>query len=713
MVVLASCGGDSTQEATTTAASNTTTAASNTTTADSSTTTTTTASSTTTAPSETTEAAANFDLSVDVDTEWGEVFDALTTSEQECIRDSFDAGLLESVLARPVVSESDTPEAWEVLMFSCLAPQTARAVFLALLVAGMEEDGLFLIDTDAQACLDEWVAGIDVVATMVALSADDAEAAGEVTTAFMKCNPDLFISLMLEEAGMTLDDLSTEEAACLREWAAGTDWATLFTGSTDDPSLLGDFVPDLIACAPDMFISSMLEDTGLTLQDLSEEEATCLREWAAGTDWATLLSGDDLALLMDFLPDLFACTPDMFISSMLEDTGLTLQDLSEEEATCLREWVTDLDWATLFTGFADDSLYLFELLECVPDLSWSEPGDPRPWDEVVEEATPIGIGVVLQGELDDEGDTAFFAFEAEEGEFYQLDVTLGTLDDSVLDVFDADGTWLDGNDDYGDSTASRLVWDAPATGTYYVQVASFDTGTGTYTLTISGITDDHANSAANAVPVQIGMAARGAIDYEGDGDYFTFAAEEGEFYQLDVTLGTLEDSVLDMFDAYGIWLDGNDDFAESTASRLYWTAPGTGTYYVRVTGFDVSTGTYTLTIAVSDIVDDHPDSTTDATPVEIGVAANGAIDYEGDSDYFTFEAEDGESYQLDVTLGTLEDSVMDIFDADGIWLDANDDYGDSTASRLVWDAPRTGTYYVQIASFGAGIGTYTLTIAPS
>ena len=592
VIVLASCGGDSTPEPTpTTAASSTTTTAG-------STTTTTTANSTTTAPPEATEAAADFDLGVDADTEWGEVFDALTPSERECIRDSFDGDQLESVLGRSVMSETDTPEVWEVSMFSCLAPQTARAVFLALLVAGLEEDGVFRMDADAEACLDKWVAGIDVVATMLALSADDAEATGVVTTAFMRCNPDLFTSLMLEETGMTLDDLSEEEATCLRDWAAGIDWTTIATGPTDDPSLLADFVPDLITCAPDLFISSMLEDTGLTLDDLSEEEATCLRDWAAGIDWATLLTGDDLAVLFDFLPDLFSCAPDLFVSSMLEDTGLTLDDLSEEEATCLRDWVTGLDWTTLLTGFADDPLYLLDLMECVPDLSWSEPGD-LPWNEVVEEAASVGVGVVLQGELDDEGDSDYFAFEAEAGEFYQLDVTLGTLEDSVLDLYDVDGNWLDGNDDSAGSTASRLVWNPPRTGTYYVQVTSFDTGIGTYTLTISDIADDHANSAADATPVDIGVATRGEIDYGGDGDFFAFEAEEGESYQLEVTLGTLEDSVLDLFDADGAWLDGNDDSAGSTASRLVWNAPGTGTYYVQVASFDTGIGTYTLTIAPS------------------------------------------------------------------------------------------------------------------
>ncbi|MXY76850.1 MAG: hypothetical protein F4Y40_07165 [Acidimicrobiia bacterium] len=64
-----------------------------------------------------------------------------------------------------------------------------------------------------------------------------------------------------------------------------------------------------------------------------------------------------------------------------------------------------------------------------------------------------------------------------------------------------------------------------------------------------------------------------------------------------------------------------------------------------------------------------------------------------------------------MTLGTLEDSILELFDADGIWLDANDDFAESTASRLIWQAPGTGTYYVQVASFRTGTGTYTLTIA--
>ena len=89
------------------------------------------------------------------------------------------------------------------------------------------------------------------------------------------------------------------------------------------------------------------------------------------------------------------------------------------------------------------------------------------------------------------------------------------------------------------------------------------------------------------------MATQGELEYEGDGDFFTFEATEGEFYQLDVTLETLEDSVLYLFDA-GIQLA--DDYGRSAAPRIGWYAPATGTYHVQVGSFTTDIGTYTLTV---------------------------------------------------------------------------------------------------------------------
>ena len=54
-------------------------------------------------------------------------------------------------------------------------------------------------------------------------------------------------------------------------------------------------------------------------------------------------------------------------------------------------------------------------------------------------------------------------------------------------VYDADYWELDYNDDYGDSTASQLVWEAPNSGEYYIAVGGYDIETGDYTLTVTAL----------------------------------------------------------------------------------------------------------------------------------------------------------------------------------------------------------------------------------
>ena len=221
------------------------------------------------------------------------------------------------------------------------------------------------------------------------------------------------------------------------------------------------------------------------------------------------------------------------------------------------------------------------------------------------------------------------------------------------------------------------------------------------------VPDDHGNSEGDATAIRVGADVRGTLDYDDDIDFFRFQAEAGWSYQIDVALGTLYDPKLDLFDSDGSFLDTNDDYGETYASRLYWEAPSSGERYVAVKG---GTGTYTLTISLSTIVDDHGDSEGDATAIGVGAEVGGELEYDGDFDYFRFQAEAGWSYQIDVALGTLDDSIVDLYDADGSYLDASYDYGDPYASRLYWEAPSSGERYVAV--YGYGTGTYTLTVSP-
>ena len=612
--VLSACG-DSPAPTSVTADTFTSTAPETTTTAPLSTTTSTTSASTTvpagsTSPtSEPASATVDADISVDADTVWEEVFSTFTPSEQSCIREAVDEELLESVLDRRVLESSEVPEQWQVSIFSCLAPQAARALFLSFIIGGMETDEE--LDTELTAeemsCLREWVAGVDVGDAGAELADEDSAVAAELASGVFSCLTDLFLSMMVSEMAMDGVELSEEEMSCLREWVAGTDMGTLVAGFNDeDPSVLGDFVPALFGCVPNVFLSMMLEETGMEFGEFSEDEASCLREWMTDADWSAIVSGfasDDPSVLAEFVPGLLGCVPDVFLSMTLAEVGVAFGDLTEDEASCLREWVTDADFGALFTGDPDAALaFVPDLLECIPDLlDGSVPPDPSPSLTLAfEDATAVAIDEQALGELDDPDEPDYFVFDAVEGELYQIDVALGTLDDSVLAVYDTDEWQLAYNDDYGGSSASRVFWEAPTSGRYYVEVASWGgIGTGSYTLTVAvSDIDDHANTVGEATSVTVGEAISGSVDYPLDADLFVFDAVEGELYQIDVALGKLDDSVLAVYDTDEWQLAYNDDYGGSWASRVFWEAPSSGSYYVEVASLGDGIGSYTLTVIV-------------------------------------------------------------------------------------------------------------------
>ena len=327
-------------------------------------------------------------------------------------------------------------------------------------------------------------------------------------------------------------------------------------------------------------------------------------------------------------------------------------------------------------------------------------------------ATPVAVGEGVEGSLDYEDQIDYFSFTAQAGQFYQIDVELGTLTDSWLAVYDSDEFEIAFNDDHwGDgSLASRVTWEAPSSGEYYIEVGGY--GTGSYTLTVEAldIVDDHAGSVEGATPGTVGEPIQGTLDYDGDIDVFAFKVEEGVLYQVDVELGTLPDSWLAVYDSDEFEVAYNEDHGDSLASRVTWEAPSSGEYFVEVGGY--GTGSYTLTAAALDIVDDHANLVEDATPVAVGEVVQGALDYDGDEDGFVFEAEEGQIYQIDVSLGTLTDSELWLYEVEEQYLGirgvAADDYS-AAASRIVWKALSSGKYYAEVSGYGTG--SYTLTVA--
>ena len=346
--------------------------------------------------------------------------------------------------------------------------------------------------------------------------------------------------------------------------------------------------------------------------------------------------------------------------------------------------------------------------------------DVAPYDYVneFESATRIAIGEAVAIEFESPDDEGMFVFLGEPGAEYvfTLDwegwIRLSDPSRPIMVLFDAAGQELARLED-DDSSQNKMMWQAVTGGDYYIAVGDGATfGSLTLTVTDGKATeqlerDDHGNSEGDATAIRVGADVRGALDYDDDIDFFRFQAERGQSYQIDVALGTLDDSIVDLYDTDWSFLDTNDDYGDTYASRLYWEAPSSGERYVLVGGaYTSSQGTYTLTVSL--IIDDHANSEGGATAIRAGAGVRGVLDYDGDIDYFRFQAERGQSYQIDVAPGTLDDSIVNLYDVDWSFLDSNDDY-ETFASRLYWEAPSSGERYVAVEGYGTG--TYTLTVS--
>ena len=247
--------------------------------------------------------------------------------------------------------------------------------------------------------------------------------------------------------------------------------------------------------------------------------------------------------------------------------------------------------------------------------------------------------------------------------------------------------------------------------------------------------DDHGDVPEAATVVTVGEVQNGQLDYMFDFDYFLFQSDAGQKYEINVEHETLPASSVTLLAAdeqiwHEVWP------AQESASmqpRILWIAPRSGEYLVAVQNFSGETGTYTLRVArVEEVADDHGDDVTEATEVVLGMALAGAVDGEFDRDFFRFEAEDGQEFQIEVKGGTLRTIRLELYKSDGVTpaaMDLDDlirldRRGENAidavdlknlrwegAASFVWIAPDAGTYYLVMDGAHENLGTYTLIVS--
>ena len=211
-------------------------------------------------------------------------------------------------------------------------------------------------------------------------------------------------------------------------------------------------------------------------------------------------------------------------------------------------------------------------------------------------ATAIVVGEPVPGTVEYPQDLDFFSFSAVAGQPYHISVSLGTLEELRLKLFDSAGERVNSNPRY---PLNQSVWTAPISGAYYLEVTGNASRTGTYTLMVTEPLDDHGGSIEKATTAAIGEQITGMLNYKEDLDFFTFTAQAGQAYRIELAPGTLEETP-DFRLSYSTdsepetgWRSWNGDTVTITLDE--WTP---GAYYLEVNSFRRETGTYTLTISL-------------------------------------------------------------------------------------------------------------------
>ncbi len=368
----------------------------------------------------------------------------------------------------------------------------------------------------------------------------------------------------------------------------------------------------------------------------------------------------------------------------------------------------------------------------------------------------IELDTPATGEIDYEGDSDWFKVTLEEGRPYQVDVQGADTDDGTLPdphlqgIHDADGAKLSGTTDYnrGAGRNARKVYRPPASGTYYVAVAGFQSvgqttagrhreQLGTYTVTVADVTDGVPADTTTAATVTVGASMTGTVDYRGDVDWVAVSLTANEVYRIELDGISLPDpKIHGVRNADGDRLDGttDDDSGLGDDSRVDFTPGTTGTYYVaagaspNATGiYTAPTGTYRLTVSeITDgVPDDYPADTSTTGIVEVGGSLRGEFETSDDEDWFAVTLQAGTSYEFNVNgkyagdtiygLGTvLDPDIGGLYRQDGTLIPgtARSSNWWNFGERLEFSPEVSGPYYLATKTGSAGEleGTYTVSV---
>ncbi len=364
------------------------------------------------------------------------------------------------------------------------------------------------------------------------------------------------------------------------------------------------------------------------------------------------------------------------------------------------------------------------LLMFVP-TAWGQVADP-PGDNT----TQARVTDSADGAIEQAGDVDWYRLTVQQGQRYRITldgvpVPDGTALDPMLAIYDASGgNQLAFNDDSRGSLNSALSFSPQQSGDVFIEARGFsDQATGAYHLAVSnsaGAADDVGNDATTRARLTPGSAVTGAVEEEGDVDWYRMSVRTGQRYHLtlegagDEPLG---DTIVRVLDRDGTELASNDDAGDGTLnSALDFVPQASGDVFVEARGYgDAYVGSYTLnataTRAPTDSISGDRNTRGHA---DIGRDTAGSLDFAGDHDWYRVRLQAGQSYRflLNSAEGdaALSDPLIKLYNSNGDEIGSDDDGGEGLNAYLEYTAATAGTYFVEARAFDetTATGSYVL-----
>jgi cysteine peptidase C11 family protein/pre-peptidase/dockerin type I repeat protein len=202
-------------------------------------------------------------------------------------------------------------------------------------------------------------------------------------------------------------------------------------------------------------------------------------------------------------------------------------------------------------------------------------------------------------------------------------------------------------------------------------------------------------------------------------DWVSFEAQAGQSYEIATSdLASDTDTVLRLYDTDGqTQLDQDDDSGSGWASKIEWTSPVSGTYYVAVTdyygragpntGYAVGIGSLIPACQVDAHEPDGDPAAAAAILVDRPPQAHNFCAQDDLADWAMLEGVQGETYIIEtLDLGPDADTVLTLFEVNGTTVLLTDDNGGVApfSSRLEWTCPLSGPYPVRVHHAQGGTG---------